>query len=81
MKDWPFKIGSIDSQDKCKNTFWEHYLGEVKTQVSNSYDWNLVSCNNPNLVHVATVYDRKINHLEDKWTFLITNPIVSQVLV
>lgn len=48
--------------------------------MANPYDWNLVTCSSPNLVHISTVYEKSVNHLEDKWTFLITNPIVSQVL-
>ena len=33
------------------------------------------------MVHISSVYEKSVNHIEDKWTFLITNPIVSRVLV
>jgi hypothetical protein len=63
--------------DECKNDFWNNYLEDIKQQSSSPYDWNLVSCNNPYMHHISTVYEDGVSPLEHKWTFLITNPTVS----
>ena len=45
--------------------------------MNNPYDWNFVNCNNPNLVHITSVYQNSIDSKDGKWTFLITNPTVT----
>ena len=49
----------------------------MRKEVDAPYDWNLVNCNSPNLVHISSVYENNVDPMNGKWTFLITNPTVT----